>query len=628
MRNICTLIGGLLLASNLSAQTQIFGAAGNGDFEAGATGWTIVNGSQTNKWVVGSGATPGFGGSKAIYISRDGGTTHRYDTTSASISYFYRDIAIPAGTTNGWMLFDYISAGERTPWGMYNYLYPDALNIYVVSPSVAITAGNMVPGAYQIAGFTGQSSWFRKYAYPFINLSDYAGSTMRIVFQWQNDNVRGAQPPAALDNIEIYTSCQGGTSLSVSNVGPTTASIGWNTISGATAYQVRYRRHSEPETVATYATPVTFNGGSAYSGSLSGLVPGSEYIAEVRPVGLACTDYTRPASFVTPAIAVNDTCNGALAVAVTDTGSLTSTSFMGATPGTGLSSACTFGDKADVWYRFTAGNARQLIEAAGGSYGSSFGGTFQVYRGGCGTLQLVTTNCPSDARSLVNGDGYSSRLLLTSLVPGEAYLVRVLAGGYSSSATFRLSVLNEPSGTPVCTPAAYPASGAAVPAGSQTLRWNVDPNAFGYYYQVIPSSGWSVQGFTKDTFLVFDAATTGNYSWTVRPANRLDAGPASCTTNTFTAAVLTAVSTITIDDASVRFYPNPVQDKLHVTVAGGRRTRVMMLRLVDAGGRTVRTATLKTGTTVVPVTGLPAGVYHAVVGDGNSQRTVRLLKSH
>ncbi|HNQ68659.1 MAG TPA: hypothetical protein PKN32_09790, partial [Bacteroidales bacterium] len=51
-------------------------------FETWPDGWTVVNGSQTNKWEVGT-ATK-YAGSKSAYISNNSGTSNAYSTSSTS----------------------------------------------------------------------------------------------------------------------------------------------------------------------------------------------------------------------------------------------------------------------------------------------------------------------------------------------------------------------------------------------------------------------------------------------------------------------------------------------------------------------------------------------------------------
>ena len=61
------------------------------DFERyGENGWTLLNGSSVNAWVVDSAVNNG--GNKSLYISDNGGLTNSYTITSISYSYAIRTI--------------------------------------------------------------------------------------------------------------------------------------------------------------------------------------------------------------------------------------------------------------------------------------------------------------------------------------------------------------------------------------------------------------------------------------------------------------------------------------------------------------------------------------------------------
>src|SRR5690606_34476610 len=83
------------------------------DFE-GTHGWAFVNGTQTNQWVVGS-ATGNTGNS--LYISNDAGITNNYTNDTPSIVQAYRDIAVPAGTSDATITFDWKGEGESNAAG-------------------------------------------------------------------------------------------------------------------------------------------------------------------------------------------------------------------------------------------------------------------------------------------------------------------------------------------------------------------------------------------------------------------------------------------------------------------------------------------------------------------------------
>src|SRR4051812_7995490 len=102
--------------------------SGVGGFEAGgsfpANGWVAVpSATSSNTWVVGTSTKNS--GSNSAYISNGGGA-YAFDNTSAGVSHFYKDIAIPSGATNITLSF-YLKGNKGTN--------SDLLRIYTADPA-------------------------------------------------------------------------------------------------------------------------------------------------------------------------------------------------------------------------------------------------------------------------------------------------------------------------------------------------------------------------------------------------------------------------------------------------------------------------------------------------------------
>jgi GEVED domain len=188
---------------NAFSQTTIINPTSNGGFESGNTfalnGWTNTAG--TNKWIVNTGATAGFSGTRCAYINNTA-TNHNYSVTTASVSHIYRDITIPAAESNINLSFKWIGNGESCC---------DRLRVWVVPTTVTPVAGTAIAssgvaptGNIQIGlDLNVQSAWTTaNLALP----NTYAGTTVRLVFEWRNDGSVGAQPPAAVDDISLISS--------------------------------------------------------------------------------------------------------------------------------------------------------------------------------------------------------------------------------------------------------------------------------------------------------------------------------------------------------------------------------------------------------------------------------------
>ena len=91
----------------LQAQTTIISPTGAGGFELGTTfaanGWTSNFGTATqNQWVCSTGATAGFSGTRAAYVSNNTAGTpppHAYAFNANRTTHLYRNITIPPGLT-------------------------------------------------------------------------------------------------------------------------------------------------------------------------------------------------------------------------------------------------------------------------------------------------------------------------------------------------------------------------------------------------------------------------------------------------------------------------------------------------------------------------------------------------
>ncbi len=189
-------------------------------FDTDNGGFTPVN-ATTNQWFWGmaTGNPPG-----SMYISDDNGISNSYVVNSGThVSSIYRDILVPAGTTFAALNFQWKAVGENCC---------DYLRVWLVPVSYTPTAGTLITagaGRVQLGGNMNNQSTWKTELYNNINMSAYAGNTVRLVFQWRNDGSVGTQPPAAVDNINfVIPTCQVPVNPTVTGVGTTTATLNWN----------------------------------------------------------------------------------------------------------------------------------------------------------------------------------------------------------------------------------------------------------------------------------------------------------------------------------------------------------------------------------------------------------------
>lgn len=266
------------------------------DFE-GVHNWVFVNGAQTNKWFVGTAVNNG--GTKSLYISDNNGAANQYDTTGASVTHAYKDIVIPANTADVELSFDWRSVGDD---------WSDYLNVWLIPTS--FTPG---PGAQIFAGgdriqiggsFNGQATW-TNYS-TVVDISAYAGQTMRLVFQWTNAGWAGAQTPAAIDNVVLApVTCSSPSDIEAENITTDGAEISW-TAPGTTNVASYDYYISETNSITGTTTPT--GNVTATTVDLENLTPATQYYFWVRS-NCGTTDghslWTGPFAFFTQCVAIN-----------------------------------------------------------------------------------------------------------------------------------------------------------------------------------------------------------------------------------------------------------------------------------------------------------------------------------
>ena len=244
------------------------------DFEAaGDNGWTLKNGTCTNKWHVGSFTSPA-GHSGSLFISSDGGTTAGYDIDEQSV--VVAEKLFQTGTSDSLTIsFDLTVEGETSDDGyhVYDYLkvfWVPADTVYEASSSWQYYAN----ASYSTNVIMSNAAYATNYTVNMLTGTQTMSATIanepntlkKLVFVWVNDNGQGAQPGAIIDNIYI-SDCIIPTDFIANNITPTFADVSWN--GTASSYQIRLNGGT-PETVT--ATSKTF----------TGLTAGTAYTVEVR----------------------------------------------------------------------------------------------------------------------------------------------------------------------------------------------------------------------------------------------------------------------------------------------------------------------------------------------------------
>lgn len=155
--------------------------------------WTILNGTQTNKWywgnIVNSTLSDLGGVSGAMYISDDEGVTNHYNGTY-SIVYFSRYIQF-SDAPEFKLTFDWKGIAEGNSDFLQVFLVPTTT---VLNNNIMLTEGEITDK------LSGVNNWQREEV---VIPGEFANGVYNLVFMWRNDISVEHQPPAAVDNISI-----------------------------------------------------------------------------------------------------------------------------------------------------------------------------------------------------------------------------------------------------------------------------------------------------------------------------------------------------------------------------------------------------------------------------------------
>ncbi len=208
--------------------------------------WSYANGSQVNKWYIGTAANNTVGGTRSLYISKNYGATNEYYNSSVCYVWAFRDIYFSPTTGDYKLRFDWRAQGEST-----NY---DYIKVYIGNVA-NVTAGSSTPpaGATQIGTIYNLHNTWQSDS---INLpSSYANTTKRLYFMWYNDASGGTNPPGAIDNIAVtINTCPTPTGLVLTGITNTTADLSWVPGNNETSWNIEYGAAGFAHGTGTFAT--------------------------------------------------------------------------------------------------------------------------------------------------------------------------------------------------------------------------------------------------------------------------------------------------------------------------------------------------------------------------------------
>ncbi|MBS7332399.1 MAG: fibronectin type III domain-containing protein [Weeksellaceae bacterium] len=241
--------------------------------------WSFGNGSEANKFYIGTPTASGnitFEGNK-LFVSQNG-TEASYIGGTQSDIYAYRDITLPADLTLAKLSFDWVARGETGAFD-YGRFFITSTDHNVLGGTEINRTDENVPGAYfnamnehrtnnNFAFYTTtayEAGTFNEKSHQYlkedIDLSAYAGQTVRLVFYWRNDTGIQNQPSLVVDNfaIDYAPSCLTPTNLATSNVTYNAATISWTGNSDTYSYVVSTTNEAPTGDAGTTTSENTIN---------------------------------------------------------------------------------------------------------------------------------------------------------------------------------------------------------------------------------------------------------------------------------------------------------------------------------------------------------------------------------
>lgn len=455
------------------------------NFDLGAHGFSLNNGAQPNKWVVGSAVSNSPANS--LYVTNDNGVTNGYNVSLASVVQAYRDITIPATAGEVSVTFDYKTVGEAG-W--------DYIRVWMVPVTFVPTPGTQITAAadrIQLGGNLQTTPAWTNISFD-TPVNTYQNQVRRLVFEWRNDGVFGDQPAGAIDNINVsVVTCPKPTALAATNVTNANATLDWTEPGSATSWEVAYMPALGAATPTVPGIPVTTT--SEYTPPAGTFVYGTQYVFYVRSNCGAVDGLSKWAGpFAFALKPVNDDC--ATPIVVLTNPDLNCTNFanggiMGATASV-EPSTCGGTEDDDVWFEFVATNTSHNINLNNvtGSTTDLFHG---VYSGAsCGALTQLLCSDPNNS-------------VINNLVVGQTYKIRVWSWTATAGQTSAFQVCIT---TPPPPPLNDPCSGAfTVPVNPTLVCTDTAPGTI-YSATASPEASTCLGTEDDDIWYTFVATNT------------------------------------------------------------------------------------------------------------------------
>jgi hypothetical protein len=384
------------------------------------------------------------------------------------------------------------------------------------------------PETFVINGITaGESIWVRVYDFP---TAPPANPTFTICAWWDasvfipdNDECAGAVTitPSTTCNSTAFSTANATGSLPTTSCSPggiPDQDVWFKFVAQSTSATIRVSSVNLSDPVIQYfsgscASLVSRGCSDFYvegfdeNLTATGLTVGTTYYVRVfdyRGAALGAQDFTI-CIINNPSAPINDNCNGAIPLAVSNP---TTYQYFNTALATQSSAGCTGNANDDVWFSFIAGeNPLGTNIEVGGDL--DFSTVFQLYSGTCGNLTSI--QC---VNNITTGNYDTESQLFTALTPGQQYFIRVHDFDASvTNSTFYVRLTGNPVGCNLSAPVAT-ANGSIDICGNGGVNISTPANTnLSYQWRL---NGINIPGATANSF---DAIISGTYTVVISDAS-------------------------------------------------------------------------------------------------------------
>ena len=238
--------------------------------------WILINGTETNQWMIGTATANNS--TKSLYISNDG-QNNAYSNNSSHV-FATKTFHLPAGTYE--VGYDWKNLGCSQ----------DKVRVVLAPESATFVGGQTAVEYIQSSecipldngGTLYNSTYWNNYNTLFEIEEE---GEYKMVFYWYNFNGSAYTPPAAIDNFYLNRYLgEAPDHLTISNIMAHSADLSWQENGTATAWQVKYYTYAEYEASGNNVEDENYGhlveAASNTNFTLSGLDPETYYYIFVR----------------------------------------------------------------------------------------------------------------------------------------------------------------------------------------------------------------------------------------------------------------------------------------------------------------------------------------------------------